>query len=321
LEAPRLERKLVAILAADVEGYSRHMERDEAATLATLSAHRLVVDELIAVHNGRITGTAGDSVLAEFASVVDALDCAVKIQDDLAAANQTLPDEHRLRLRIGINVGDVMVKDGDIFGDGVNIAARLESLAEAGGICISRGVRDHVRKMGRYAFEDLGEQVVKNIDQPIRAFRLRAADASAAPAAATPPRPSRAADPGLSDGPVLRQAALSADEAAELELSFWESIKESRDPIEFAAYLERYPAGAFTALAEARRQALLDQAAAPAETAAADAEVSAVELAFWDTIKDSANPEMYSAYLERYPEGAFAALAKFRLEELGSLPP
>jgi adenylate cyclase len=320
VEAPRLERKLVAILAADVEGYSRHMERDEAATLATLSAHRLIVDELIAVHNGRITGTAGDSVLAEFASVVDALDCAMKIQDELAEANQTLPDEHRLRFRIGINVGDVMVKDGDIFGDGVNIAARLESLAEAGGICISRGVRDHVRKMGRYAFEDLGEQVVKNIDQPIRAFRLRAADASADPAAETAPRPSQAADPGLSDGPVLRQAALSADEAAELELSFWESIKESRDPIEFAAYLERYPAGAFAALAEARRQALLDQAAAPVEAAAADAEVSAVELAFWDTIKDSANPEMYSAYLERYPEGAFAALAKVRLQELGSSP-
>ena len=170
MEAPRLERKLVAILAADVEGYSRHMERDEAATLATLSAHRVIVDELVNSHHGRITGTAGDSVLAEFASVVEAVDCAVKIQDALAAANQALPDEHRLRFRIGINVGDVMVKDGDIFGDGVNIAARLESLAEAGGICISRGVRDHVRKMGRFAFEDLGEQSVKNIAQPIRAF-------------------------------------------------------------------------------------------------------------------------------------------------------
>jgi adenylate cyclase len=132
VEAPRLERKLVAILAADVEGYSRHMERDEAATLATLSRHRLVVDELIAAYGGRITGTAGDSVLAEFASVVEAVDCAVKIQDALASANDALPEEHRLRFRIGINVGDVMVKDGDIFGDGVNIAARLESLAMRG---------------------------------------------------------------------------------------------------------------------------------------------------------------------------------------------
>ena len=141
-----------------------------------------------------------------------------------------MPDEHRLRFRIGINVGDVMVKDGDIFGDGVNIAARLESLAEAGGICISRGVRDHVRKMGRFAFEDLGEQSVKNIDQPIRAFRLRGVDATAAPAPFPPATAlPGAADHGSSDGPVLRQQASPADEA-EFELTFWESIKDSQDP-------------------------------------------------------------------------------------------
>ncbi len=318
MEAPRLERKLVAILAADVEGYSRHMERDEAATLAVLSSHRLIVDELIASHRGRITGTAGDSVLAEFASVVDALDCAVMIQDALAAANQSLPEEERLQFRIGINVGDVMVKDGDIFGDGVNIAARLESLADAGGICISRGVRDHVRKMGRYAFEDLGEQSVKNIDQPIRAFRLRGADDRTSDAADTPaPAPSlRASPPAPADTVVLSDAA-PAGEAAEFELSFWESIKESKDPAEFAAYLERYPDGAFASLAEARRQALVEEPAGPA-AAVADPDVSAVELAFWDSVKDSENPGMYSAYLERYPDGAFAALAKVRLDELGS---
>jgi hypothetical protein len=215
-----------------------------------------------------------------------------------------------------------MVKDGDIFGDGVNIAARLEALADAGGICISRGVRDHVRKMGRFAFEDLGEQSVKNIDQPIRAFRLRGVDATTAPAP-VPPATTHAesGDHGSSDGPALRQPA-SATEDAEFELTFWESIKDSGNPAEFAAYLERYPAGTFAALAEARHQALLEEAAAPAaEAAAADAEVSAVELAFWDTVKDSANPEMYSAYLERYPEGAFAALAKVRLEEVRSPPP
>ncbi|MPZ34916.1 MAG: adenylate/guanylate cyclase domain-containing protein [Rhodospirillales bacterium] len=318
MEAPRLERKLVAILAADVEGYSRHMERDEAATLATLSAHRVIVDELVNSHHGRITGTAGDSVLAEFASVVEAVDCAVKIHDALAAANQALPYEHRLRFRIGINVGDVMVKDGDIFGDGVNIAARLEALAEPGGICISRGVRDHVRKMGRFAFQDLGEQSVKNIEQPIRAFWLRGADATTAPAPILPTTAPPGADYASSDGPVLRQQASPAEEA-EFELTFWESIKESREPAEFAAYLERYPAGTFAALAESRRKALLEEAAVPVvEADAADEEVSAVELAFWDTVKDSANPEMYSAYLERYPEGAFAALAKVRLEEFGS---
>ncbi len=158
MEAPRLERRLVAILAADVEGYSRHMERDEVATLATLSNHRLIFDGLIVSHHGRITNTAGDSVLAEFQSVVDAVDCAMHVQDGLAAANDLLEEARRLHFRIGINVGDVMVKDGDIFGDGVNIAARLESLAQAGGICVSRGVRDHLRKMGQYAFEDLGNK-------------------------------------------------------------------------------------------------------------------------------------------------------------------
>jgi class 3 adenylate cyclase len=111
MEAPRLERRLIAILAADVEGYSRHMERDEAETLATLSSHRLIVDDLIASHNGRITGTAGDSVLAEFQSVVDALDCAMKMQEAIAVANESHPTEHRLLFRIGINVGDVMVKE------------------------------------------------------------------------------------------------------------------------------------------------------------------------------------------------------------------
>ena len=310
MEAPRLERKLIAILAADVEGYSRHMERDEAATLATLSSHRLIVDELIASHNCRITGTAGDSVLAEFNSVVDAVDCAVKMQAALAVASQSQRVEHRLLFRIGINVGDVMVKDGDIFGDGVNIAARLESLAEAGGICVSRGVRDHVRKMGRYVFEDLGEQSVKNIAQPIRAFRVR--DAGDVPPAESTEAPA-AAQPS---GPAEQHAA----DPAEFELAFWESIKESEDPGEFAAYLEQYPAGAFIALAEARRQALLQPEAA-AEPAPADSDVVAVELAFWDSVKDSDNPAMYEAYLERYPDGAFAALAKVRLGELGSAPP
>src|SRR5205085_4314695 len=134
---------------------------------------RALVDELIARYRGRIANTAGDSVLAEFASVLDAVRCAVEVQEALEQANDVEPEARRMRFRIGLNVGDVMVKDGDIFGDGVNIAARLETLALPGGICVSRGVRDHVRKMSRYAFEDLGEQSVKNIAQPIRAFRVR----------------------------------------------------------------------------------------------------------------------------------------------------
>src|SRR5579871_1143671 len=172
MEAPPLERKLVAILAADVEGYSRRMEIDEEGTLATLSAHRTITDELIGQHGGRIFNTAGDSVLAEFASVFSAIECAIEIQRELAIANQPIEEPKRLRFRIGINVGDVMVKDGDISGDGVNIAARLEGLARPGGICISRGVRDHIRHKLPHRFEDLGEQAVKNIAQPVRCFRL-----------------------------------------------------------------------------------------------------------------------------------------------------
>jgi adenylate cyclase len=368
LEAPRLERRLVAILAADIVGYSRHMEHDETGTLATLSRLRVVADELIASHKGRITGTAGDSILAEFSSVVDALDCAVKIQAGVASTGEDQPPDQRMQFRIGVNVGDVMVKDGDIFGDGVNIAARLETLALPGGICVSRGVRDHVRKMGRYAFEDLGEQSVKNIAQPIRAFRLHGLEAGTAdPAVADPPlglaatsttAPSTPApfelpfwdtikeskDPAeftayleqypngvfatLAEArrdaltaepaePVVAEAPASAPEAdlVTVELAFWESIKESADPAEFAAYLEQYPEGSFAALAEARRHALLDAKATPAPEAT---EAHTTELTFWDSVKDSDNPAMYAAYLEKYPEGSFATLAEVRIEELGA---
>lgn len=302
LEAPRLERRLVAVLAADVEGYSRHMEQDEVAALATLSSLRLIVDALIASHKGRITGTAGDSVLAEFVSVVDALDCAEKIQQQVAASGESRTPERRMQFRIGINVSDVMVEDGDIFGDGVNIAARLETLALPGGICVSRGVRDHVRKMDKYSFEDLGEQSVKNIAQPIRAFRMRIGDE----AAVEPP--GTASPSGLAPSPEPAPPA-----PASLELTFWESIQESGNPAEFAAYLHQYPQGTFTELAEARQKALLAEQAAPTPVAP---EVAEIELAFWDSVKTSDNPAMFTAYLEKYPEGSFAALAKVRLEEL-----
>ena len=142
-------------------------------TLATLTAHRAIIDELIANGRGEIAGTAGDSVLAEFASIVDAVRCAVSIQQALAKANEPLPAESRMLFRIGINVGDVMVKDGDIFGDGVNVAARLEGIAEPGGICVTRGVRDHLRDRMEYKFEDLGEHRVKNIARSVRVFRVR----------------------------------------------------------------------------------------------------------------------------------------------------
>src|SRR3984893_17368561 len=138
MEAPPLERRLAAILAADVEGYSRLMHGDEEAKMATLSARRAVVDELIAGHRGRIANTAGDSVLAEFTSVLDAVHCAIEIQVALRKSNESEPEGRRMRFRIGVNVGDVMVKDDDIFGDGVNVAAQLEGLVKGGEICVSR---------------------------------------------------------------------------------------------------------------------------------------------------------------------------------------
>jgi class 3 adenylate cyclase len=143
---PDIKRRLAAILSADVAGYSRLMGVDEEATLSTLGICREVFDRLIARHDGRFVGSAGDSVLAEFASPVEATRCAVAVQHELAARNDELAEERRMRFRIGINLGDVMAKGGDLFGDGVNVAARLEALAEPGGICISGAKRQEHRR-------------------------------------------------------------------------------------------------------------------------------------------------------------------------------
>src|SRR6516164_5978776 len=167
-------RRLAAILVADVAGYSRLTGADEERTHQRLQAHRReLVDPKIGEHSGRIVKNTGDGMLAEFASVVDAVRCAAELQRAIIDREATLPEDRRIRFRIGINLGDVIVEDDDIFGDGVNIAARLEALAEPGGICISRMVRDQVRDKLAYAFEDLGEQSVKNIARPVRVYALR----------------------------------------------------------------------------------------------------------------------------------------------------
>jgi adenylate cyclase len=168
-----IERKLAAILSADVQGFSRLMGADEEATLHTLQACREVTDSLIQQHRGRFVGSAGDSVLAEFASVVDAVQCAVAIQRELKLRNAELPEHRRMEFRIGINLGDVMVDGEQIYGDGVNIAARVQALAEAGGICISGTVHEHVKNKLTLNYEDLGEQVVKNIAEPVRVWRVQ----------------------------------------------------------------------------------------------------------------------------------------------------
>ena len=293
MEAPPLERKLAAILAADVEGYSRLMHENEERTLAILTAHRQIVDQLIVSANGQIFGTAGDSVLAEFPSVVQAFYCAIAIQQALRSANAALPPEQRMNLRIGINVGDVMVKEGDIFGDGVNIASRLESLAEPGGICVTRGVRDHLRDRVDTAFEDLGEHSVKNIPRPVRVFRAIF---------------DQDAPPSLPDEWVSHSSAAAAEPspAAEdktIEVAFWESVQASDDDAEYRIYLERYPDGTFAELARAR----LNGASA--------VEDPAVEVAFWETVRGSDNPAMVQAYLDKYPNGEFARLARIMLRD------
>jgi class 3 adenylate cyclase/TolB-like protein/cytochrome c-type biogenesis protein CcmH/NrfG len=169
-----LERRLTAILAADVTGYSRLMGADEEGTLAQLNEHRrALVDPKIAEHRGRIVKTTGDGLLAEFASVVEAVRCAVEIQHGMAERNALTPPDKHIQFRIGINVGDIIIEGDDIFGDGVNVAARLEGIAEPGGICVSARVREDVDGKLDIPFDDIGEQKLKNIARPVRAFRVR----------------------------------------------------------------------------------------------------------------------------------------------------
>ena len=186
----RVERRLAAILAADVAGYSRLMGLDEEGTLARLKAHlRDLIDPKIAEHRGRIVKTTGDGVLVEFASVVDAVRCALDVQSGMIPRNADVAEAERIEFRIGINVGDIIAEDQDVFGDEVNIAARLEGLAVPGGICVSARVKEDVYGKLDAAFDDIGEQQLKNIAKPIRAYRLR--PKSTAPERLTPPLPDK----------------------------------------------------------------------------------------------------------------------------------
>lgn len=191
----RAIRRLAAILSADVVGYSRLMEADEFNTLAALKRHRAeLIDPKIVQFGGRIVGTAGDGLLCEFPSVVDALQCAVEIQSAMPERNADLPDERRMKLRIGINLGDVIVEGDDIFGDGVNVAARLETLAAPGSVCVSGSVHEHTAGKLPYEFVDLGEQTVRNIARPIRAWQVEPGgthDAGSDAASSTLPLPGK----------------------------------------------------------------------------------------------------------------------------------
>ncbi len=168
------QRRLAAILAADVVGYSRLMSADESSTLARLRRLRTeVFQPRIAQFHGRIVGSAGDSLLIEFASAVNAVQCAAEVQQVLAGQNASLPEDRRMAFRMGVNLGDVIAEDDTIHGDGVNIAARLEKLAEPGGVCIGRTIYDQVKGKLAYAYEDLGERRVHNIVEPVHAYRVK----------------------------------------------------------------------------------------------------------------------------------------------------
>src|SRR5215813_5676880 len=187
-----MERRLAAILAADVVGYSRLMQQDEAATLAALTARRReVLEPLVAKHHGRIVKVMGDGVLVEFASAVNAVACAVELRKRMASANVSLPEEQRIVLRMGINVGDLIVEGGDLYGDGVNIAARLQAMAEPGEIYVPQIVLDHVKNKVELKFEDLGEQTVRNIAEPVRLYRIARTDLVAKTATHELPLPTK----------------------------------------------------------------------------------------------------------------------------------
>jgi adenylate cyclase len=243
-------------------------------------------------------------------SALDAVQCGVDIQNEIARSNDALERDRRMQFRIGINVGDVMVKEGDIFGDGVNIAACLEGLAKPGGICISRGIHDHVMKRLPFEFEDLGEQSVKNIAQPIRVFRLILDQRK------TELRPgeSEAPPPGVDvDMPSLSEAAAvgPAADPQSVEIEFWDSIKNSIRADEYEAYLDQYPEGSFVALARVRLEAIREDA-----VGMRDPHDREIELAFWESVRESDNPALIQAYLQKYPRGEFSTLAEIRIGEL-----
>jgi class 3 adenylate cyclase/DNA-binding MarR family transcriptional regulator len=177
-----VQRRLAAIFCADVAAYTLLMNADEAGTLRLLSSHREMTDRLIAQHGGRIANTAGDSILAEFPSAVDALQCALGIQERIAAVHEEVPEERRVSFRIGLHVGEVIVRNGDLFGDGVNVAARMQGLAEPGTVCLSGLAHEYTHRVLPIVFEDLGPQSVKNLDAPIRAFLARPAGQRHSPA-------------------------------------------------------------------------------------------------------------------------------------------
>jgi adenylate cyclase len=203
VEPEGTERRLAAILSADAVGYSRHMAEDEDATVRRITAYREQMAVLVRQHRGRVVDAKGDNLLAEFPSVTDATACAVQIQRVLRVRNADLPSDRKLEFRLGVHLGEVVVEGDSIYGDGINIAARLEGLAEPGGICISEAVRDQVKTKLDLDYDDLGEQSLKNIAKPVRLYRVRFDEARADSPKATGHRRTRLKVAAISTAAVV----------------------------------------------------------------------------------------------------------------------
>ena len=253
--ATPVRRKLAAILAADAVGYSRLMAADEEGTMKILAAHRAVIDGIIEFHEGRIINTAGDSVLAEFGSPVEAVRCAVEIQDALKTRNDSLPEDQKMQFRIGVNLGDVMEKGTDLLGDGVNIAARLESIAEPGGICVSSSIYDQISGKLDLGFVDIGTQSLKNIQRPIQVYRVERAGLRAPTPAAPAPKPAPRRTLGAWAAGVLATVLSAAT------LAWYFELLPGMRPVE-RAKVEAELARVRAEGEEARRRAEADAAAA-----------------------------------------------------------
>jgi class 3 adenylate cyclase len=282
-----IKRKLAAILSADVAGYSRLMEADEEGTLRLLAAHRLIIDSIIDLHDGRVVNTAGDSVLAEFTSPVEAVRAANEIQDALGTRNESLPERRRMLFRIGVHLGDVMIQGDDLLGDGVNVAARLQAMAEPGGICISASIFDQIEGKLSLRFQDIGEQTVKNIARPVRAFVLSGSASAAVPRPA-PASPRRrrgmmialtvAGLIVLAGGAYLGGLVPDLGRQGRQEAAAWEAVKGTSDFAALESYLAAYPASVHAGEARARIADLLTRARQAVEAERARAEVDLARL-------------------------------------------
>jgi class 3 adenylate cyclase len=323
-----IKRKLAAILSADVAGYSRLMGADEEGTLRLLAAHRAIVDSIIGLHDGRVVNTAGDSVLAEFTSPVEAVRAASEIQDALRTRNESLPEGSRMVFRIGVHLGDVMIKGDDLLGDGVNVAARLQAMAEPGGICISGSIFDQIEGKLSLHFQDIGEQTLKNIARPVRALVLR----GSVPAVAPSPAPAARRRPRRGLRVALVAAALVAlgggayvggivpgagSSDARREAAAWEAVRNTADLAALEGYLAVHPDGAHSGEVRVRIAGLLASArqTAEAERARAEADLARLKAGQAEAARVKAEAEAARVKAEAEAAKARAEAERTKAEE------